>query len=389
LRPYVIVLKAPARNRVLEKSRLRKFKRRAPSSSRKVNSFITARVCPTLGKTAGYDNKCSNIKRSRANALSIVTWFASAYEKGRLTSWRNSYALPLSRVQKAGAVSLIKFSVQDYDYARTRRMASTKDIALGVYDAYFEEAAEAVRDFGAPVFISINHEMNGDWYPFSEAFPKSGVTTQHYIASWRRIVEIFRRKKADNAAFVWSPNVPDVGPIPFAKYYPGDEYVDWVGVSFYSGNADLQSRHDLRNLRRTKTDLHHRMGDVARKKPVQRCVRGRRKMDSGLLRGTVEKLSARQSHFVVSVGQNRRQSLVAARADQAKAYNKQIQNPRYIGSSPRIAGDTPRLAEQTPLQKTPDEIVLREAVRREDVKVEHPRARRPKLKIVPRQPSYR
>jgi hypothetical protein len=74
-------------------------------------------------------------------------------------------------VRKAGAVSLIKFSVQDYAFARTGRIASTRDIARGVYDAYFEEAAEAVRDFKDPVFISINHEMNGTWYAFSEGFP--------------------------------------------------------------------------------------------------------------------------------------------------------------------------------------------------------------------------
>jgi hypothetical protein len=30
--------------------------------------------------------------------------------------------------------------------------------------------------------------------------------------------------------------VPDVGPVASGKYYPGDDYVDWIGVSFYSGN---------------------------------------------------------------------------------------------------------------------------------------------------------
>ena len=37
-------------------------------------------------------------------------------------------------------------------------------------------------------------------------------------------------------AWVWSPNVPDVGGVGYQSYYPGDNYVDWIGVSLYSGN---------------------------------------------------------------------------------------------------------------------------------------------------------
>jgi len=166
----------------------------------------------------------------------LVTWFASLYEKGRTTSWRSNYAPDLARVKRLGAVSLIKFSVQDCAYEQTRRMADLRQIARGGYDAYFEEAADVVRAFGSPVFISINHEMNGNWFAYSEAYPRSGVTADDYIASWRHIVNIFRRRGAGNAAFVWSPNVPDVGPVSFRRYYPGDDYVDWVGISFYSGN---------------------------------------------------------------------------------------------------------------------------------------------------------
>lgn len=108
----------------------------------------------------------------------MVTWFASAYENGRLTSWKNNDLMPLRRVQKAGAVSLIKLSVQDAAYDSNKRIASTREIAAGVYDAYFEEAADAVKEFGAPVFLSINHEMNGDWYPYSEGAGQ-GATAAH------------------------------------------------------------------------------------------------------------------------------------------------------------------------------------------------------------------
>jgi hypothetical protein len=175
-------------------------------------------------------------KKYSGKRTAVVTWFASQYENGRMTSWRQSYALNLERVRRLKSVSLIKFSTQDSAFARTKKQAGLKEIARGVYDAYYQEFADTVKDFRDPVFISIDHEMNGNWFPYSQDYPGSDVTAADYIAAWKHIVDIFRARGATNVAWVWSPNVPDVGSTPATKYYPGDDYVDWIGVSFYSGN---------------------------------------------------------------------------------------------------------------------------------------------------------
>jgi hypothetical protein len=185
---------------------------------------------------AGLRSQIQEYQKLAGKRLAVVTWFASLYEKGSMTAWRQNYIATLARVKRMGAVSLVKFSVQDYVYDRTKKMAGVKQISQGVYDAYFEEFADTIKDFKDPVFISVNHEMNGTWYPYSEGYPGSTAKAEDFVAMWQRIVDIFRKRGANNAAFVWSPNVPDVGPVPYSKYYPGDAYVDWVGVSFYSGN---------------------------------------------------------------------------------------------------------------------------------------------------------
>ncbi|RYZ64538.1 MAG: hypothetical protein EOP09_15785, partial [Proteobacteria bacterium] len=74
------------------------------------------------------------------------------------------------------------------------------------------------------------------WYPYSEAYIDGKSSASDYVKAWRHIVDIFRKTGADNVAWVWSPSVVDVGSVPAWKYYPGDEYVDWIGVSFYSSN---------------------------------------------------------------------------------------------------------------------------------------------------------
>ncbi len=192
---------------------------------------------PDTWSEDGLRRQIAQYNGAAGKRISVVTWFASAYENGRLTSWRQNYSYSLERVKRLGALSLVKFSTQDYAFASTGKMADLKAIAGGQWDAYFIEAARTIKDFKSPVFISIDHEMNGNWYPYSQAFPGANTTASDYVAAWRHIVSIFRAQGANNAAFVWSPNVPDVGGISYKSYYPGDSYVDWVGISFYSGNS--------------------------------------------------------------------------------------------------------------------------------------------------------
>jgi hypothetical protein len=192
---------------------------------------------PDTWSQDGLRRQIAQYNGAAGKKISVVTWFASAYENGRMTSWRQSYSASLERVQRLGALSLIKFSTQDYAFDSTHKMADLKAIAAGQWDDYFTEAAHTVKDFGSPVFISIDHEMNGTWYPYSQAYPGSKTTAADYVAAWKRIVSIFHQSGAGNAAFVWSPNVPDVGGTSYASYYPGDNFVDWVGISFYSGNS--------------------------------------------------------------------------------------------------------------------------------------------------------
>src|SRR5690606_21286998 len=117
----------------------------------------------------------------------------------------------LQNVRSMGAASLIQFSVQDFNYHSTKKIAPPPHIARGVYDAYFEEFAAVIKEFNHPVFIIINPEMNATWYPYSEANPDTDYTAADYVAMWKHIVDIFRRQGVENVAWIWSPNVLDVG----------------------------------------------------------------------------------------------------------------------------------------------------------------------------------
>lgn len=119
-----------------------------------------------------------------------------------------------------GAIPLISWGVD-----------LTHDAVLaGTDDAYIRAQAQALAAYGKPVFVRLDWEMNGDWYP---QWDGTGVSPIVYVESWRYIREYFWLEHAYNVSFVWCPNVGD--PVGSAAYdwYPGDSYVDWVAVDAY------------------------------------------------------------------------------------------------------------------------------------------------------------
>jgi hypothetical protein len=102
----------------------------------------------------------------------------------------------------------------------------------GDFDAYIRHWAEGARDSGGPVLLRFAPEMNGNWNSWSSA--TNGNSSREYVAVWRRVHALFDQVGAHNVQWVWSPNVSFPGSTPLRSLYPGDRYVDWVGVDGYN-----------------------------------------------------------------------------------------------------------------------------------------------------------
>ncbi|GGS00112.1 hypothetical protein GCM10010169_51050 [Micromonospora fulviviridis] len=120
-------------------------------------------------------------------------------------------------------------------------------IAGGDFDPYLRSWAEGIKSLGYPVAIRFAHEMNGDWYPWSEA--SNGNRPGEYVSAWRHVRETFRAAGATNVTWVWSPNARWDDSMPkLSRFYPGDDYVDWVGLSGYYGigfHSDYRSFDEI------------------------------------------------------------------------------------------------------------------------------------------------
>lgn len=115
--------------------------------------------------------------------------------------------------------------------------ATLAQIADGSQDAYIKDTAHALRALNVPVAISLAHEMNGNWYPWGH----NKATAAQFVRAWRHVHDVFQDEGVSTVIWVWSPNI--VNPVPrvaLKPYWPGDGYVDWVGVVGYYARTGAQ-----------------------------------------------------------------------------------------------------------------------------------------------------
>jgi hypothetical protein len=112
-------------------------------------------------------------------------------------------------------------------------------INSGEFDGLFRRWASEAADDGQRLLYRFGFEFNGDWFSWSG---RPAV----FAECWRRIHGIFQEAGATNVEWVWCPNVsshPSTPENDMHHYWPGSEYVDWVGLDGYNWGDDHDEWH--------------------------------------------------------------------------------------------------------------------------------------------------
>lgn len=112
------------------------------------------------------------------------------------------------------------------------------EILEGKHDEVMREWARGLKRIEEPIFIRPLNEMNGDWDPWCTWF--FGKDNDLYIEAWQHMYNIFKEEGGDQLYFVWNPHdrsYPDFTWNNPHLYYPGDEYVEWVGLTGYNNGT--------------------------------------------------------------------------------------------------------------------------------------------------------
>jgi endoglucanase len=105
----------------------------------------------------------------------------------------------------------------------------------GTYDANMEAICGTIATLQSPATIRWGHEMEAK----DSVFIWSNWAPQDYIRAFQRMTTICRQA-APQITVMWSP----LGEEGLEAYYPGDEYVDLVGISVFGLQAFDQIAFD-------------------------------------------------------------------------------------------------------------------------------------------------
>ena len=168
----------------------------------------------------------------------------------------------LNLIWRHGSLPLLFWSPWDKPYVQDRgpdRFGLTHILA-GEWDAYIDHWGDAAREFGHPVIVAFGVEMNGTWFPWSGVFYGADAWNKEahnwqgpelFRNAFRYVVNRVRARGARNVQWMFHTNNYSY-PLDtwnFAPaYYPGSDYVDWLGMSVYGQQFKDEPNPDIPSL---------------------------------------------------------------------------------------------------------------------------------------------
>jgi Glycosyl hydrolase family 26 len=168
----------------------------------------------------------------------------------------------LNVIWRHGSLPLVFWSPWDKPYEEDHgpdRFSLTAILA-GRWDAYIDKWADAARNFGHPMIVVFGVEMNGTWFPWSGAYyggaqwdkdQNNWKGPETFRKAFRYVVDRVRARGASNIKWMFHTNNY---PYPYETwncapaYYPGSDYVDWLGLSVYGQQYKDEPNPDIPSL---------------------------------------------------------------------------------------------------------------------------------------------
>lgn len=127
----------------------------------------------------------------------------------------------------------------------------------GEFDDDLRKWAQDAKRVGIPLMVEFGTEVNGDWFPWSGELNGESVREgygdptlpdgpERFRDAYKHIIDLFREEGVNN--ITWAFHVyadENTGQYSIsnpkkneswnaiANYYPGDDYIDWIGASVY------------------------------------------------------------------------------------------------------------------------------------------------------------
>ena len=172
------------------------------------------------------------------------------------SNWYSDIAFPgnsIQAIKNAGSVPFIRLMPRSdfYDEEGADPVYTMQKIINGEYDSKLASYATQIGQLGFPVLMEFGTEMNGQWFAWNGKYNGGGTTNKYgdpllpdgperFRDAYRHIIDIFRASQADNITWFFHVDAygePEKSWNSISNYYPGDNYIDWIGVSMYGAQT--------------------------------------------------------------------------------------------------------------------------------------------------------
>jgi len=200
----------------------------APSTGREPRFGVFTDGAPYGGDVASVDR----LQAALGRPIDIVNWYQSWGGGDWVSQVQDSV---IGAVTRSGRTPLLTWEPWDPAAGADQPAFRLRRIADGEFDAYLTAWAQELKATGSEIYLRPMHEMNGDWYPWGASVGDN--SPELYVRAWRHMHDVFAANGATNVRWVWNPvpySQPHTPENDLERYYPGDRYVDWVGLSGFN-----------------------------------------------------------------------------------------------------------------------------------------------------------
>ena len=151
---------------------------------------------------------------------------------------RNFNTQGCDSIYSRGCIPYITWCPSSDGSGATQPKYKLTNITQGLFDDYIIQFAKDIKSWNKPVFLRFGMEMNADWLPWCGNV-NGNNNGSDFINAWQHIHYIFDSLSVVNVTWLWCPYVESMynwGDM--KQYYPGNEYVDWVGCDGYGYTPD-------------------------------------------------------------------------------------------------------------------------------------------------------
>jgi hypothetical protein len=171
-------------------------------------------------------------------------------------NWYSSLRFPATEIDEIhtqGATPFVRLMPRNHlENDDPETLYNLESIIDGDFDPSLRNWARETANLSFPILIEFGTEVNGQWFPWNGLH--NGADTignygsdssydgpERFRDAYRHIVDIFREAGATNTTWFFHVNAsswPEESWNTIEEYYPGDDYVDWIGISVYGPQTD-------------------------------------------------------------------------------------------------------------------------------------------------------